>query len=242
MLAFRCQSLLCVQNHLFSVTLYSQLLLTSLELWFCLSPVSLLERMTTYLSFLAVVHSWRLAPVNTAFQEVSKSLWISTYSGTLGPLGWFSNLDANYRFPFKPSFSLFPVLYPHWFFSIFPFYFHLISFFYCMHACTHIPWSNKMSEESFLSPDRVCDFWGLNTDWQAWWQVPLLTEPSCPFLRFVFSYSSGLSCSPPETSHLWFFCSFSTSFLASSEAILWTCLFRVIFSLDPSHCLSLWWN
>lgn len=73
-----------------------------------------------------------------------------------------------------------------------------------MHAHTYHG-TIKCSEESFLSPDRVCDFWGLNSDWQAWWQVPLLTEPSCPFLRFVFSYSSGLSCSPPETSHLWFF-------------------------------------
>lgn len=153
--------------------------------------------MTTYLSFLAIGHSRRLASVNTAFQEVSKNLWITTYGGTLGTLGWFSNLDANYRFPLKPSFSLFPVLYPHWFSSISPFYFHFIYFFiYCVHACTHIPWHNKMSEESFLSPDHVCDFWGLNSDCQAWWQVPLLREPSCPFLRFVFSYSSGLSCMP----------------------------------------------
>lgn len=88
------------------------------------------------------------------------------------------------------------------------FFFIFISFIFlfivCMHA--HIYHGTiKCSEESFLSPDCVCDFWGLNSDWQAWWQVPLLTEPSYPFLRFVFSYSSGLSCSPPETSHFWFF-------------------------------------
>lgn len=110
---------------------------------FCLSPVSLLERMTTYLSFLAIVHSCSLASVSTAFQEVSKNLWITTYSGTLGTLGWFSN------------FSLFPVLYPHWFSSIFPFYFHFIYFLFIVWMHAHTYHGTIKYQRSHFSPQTM---------------------------------------------------------------------------------------
>lgn len=161
---------------------------------FCLSPVSLLERMTTYLSFLAIVHSCSLASVNTALQEVSKNLnhhiqWYPRYLRLIQQLGCQLQISLQ-TFLFIVPGSVSSLIF---FYFPFLFSFHLF-FIYCVNACTHIPWYNKISEESFLSPDHVCDFWGLNSDCQVWW--PLLTEPSCPFLRFVFSYSSGLSCMP----------------------------------------------
>lgn len=149
-----------------------------------LSSVSLLERMTTYLSFLAIVHSCRLASVNTAFQEVSKNLWITTY------IQWYPRylrLIQQLRCQLQISPQTFLFIVPGTVSSLilfhFPFLFsfHLFFFIYCVHACTHIPWHNKMSEGSFLSLDHVCDFWGLNSDCQAWWQVPLLREPPTLF-------------------------------------------------------------
>lgn len=60
-------------------------------------------------------------------------------------------------------------------------YIYLLYLFICLFVCAHMPQNTHQSQRTLLvgiSFLRQCESWRSNTDCQAGWQEPLLTEPS----------------------------------------------------------------